>query len=394
MYIIHEYPVITQTFVENEAEAMESIGHRVTRYALHPGSGFSASWPSVLSAKSALGDFRGILSLLGTLGTMLLRLRSIAVVLFAGARNPTDISRQVYSLAHAISLSSQLRSRNEDDIHLHAHFLGRPLDVLTYARILLGGRVSTSATGHAADARNLVAPRRFQIQVEALHEVVCASESVARLLEESTQRPASAVVHCGIRPASVGSRDSDSKLHLLTVARLVEKKGLFDCISAARILEENGIDFIWRIIGDGPLRSALELDSRPLVSTGTIEWLGAQPSSSVHQNLNEWADVFVLPSKVSSNGDVDGIPVALMEAMTHGVAVISSNLSGIPELVSHEKTGLLIDPGNVEELCSAIARMKDDAFRSTMSHHAKLFVDVEFNQAREAQKLSSLITKI
>jgi len=175
---------------------------------------------------------------------------------------------------------------------------------------------------------------------------------------------------------------------------LVEKKGLFDCISAARILEENGIDFIWRIIGDGPLRSALELDSRPLVSTGTIEWLGAQPSSSVHQNLNEWADVFVLPSKVSSNGDVDGIPVALMEAMTHGVAVISSNLSGIPELVSHEKTGLLIDPGNVEELCSAIARMKDDAFRSTMSHHAKLFVDVEFNQAREAQKLSSLITKI
>ncbi|CAH0267207.1 GDP-mannose-dependent alpha-(1-6)-phosphatidylinositol monomannoside mannosyltransferase [Arthrobacter sp. Bi83] len=374
---------------------MESIGHRVTRYALHPGTGFSASWPSALSAKSAVKDFRGILSLLGTLGTVLLKLRSIAVVLFAGARNATDISRQMYALAHAISLSSQLRARKEGDIHLHAHFLGRPLDVLTYARILLGSRVSTSATGHAADARNLVAPRRFQMQVQALHEVVCASKSVARLLEESTQRPASAVVHCGIRPArGEGSRGSDSKLHLLTVARLVEKKGLFDCVSAARILEENGVDFIWRIIGDGPLRSALELDSRPLVSTGAIEWLGAQPSSTVHQNLNKWADVFVLPSKVSSNGDVDGIPVALMEAMTHGVAVISSNLSGIPELVSHEKTGLLIDPGNVEELCSAIARMKDDAFRSIMSHHAKLFVDLEFNQVREAQKLSSLITKI
>lgn len=391
--MVHEYPIKTQTFVENEALAVEKLGHQISRYALHPGPGLTPGWPAVITARSAIADWRGLVTWVTTAGRAANRYRRISAILVADRFSPRDFARQVFALGHAISLVSHLRRQGEENVHLHAHFLGRCLDVVTYAAIILSPSATTSATGHAADARNVTTPRRFRKQVRRLDAVFCASKSVARVLEDTTERQATAIIHCGItpKPESMGSRPPATSIRILTVARLVEKKGIFDCLSAARALHRQGTHFEWRFIGDGPLFEDLKRESKDLSDKGKIIWMGAQPPKVVHLQLESWADIFVLPSKQSSDGDVDGIPVALMEAMTSEVAVVSSQISGIPELIADAKTGLLIEPGNVEQLVLAIKSLQEKEFRSTISEAAKRFVDVEFNQDIEASKIAKVM---
>lgn len=348
-----------------------------------------------MTASSALTNDWGALSWIRTAGRALLRSRHILPILLADGLDVAGLARQLFALGHAISLGSHLLHRGEKSIHLHAHFLGRCLDVVTYTAIILGTGVTTSATGHAADARNVFAPRRFRHQVRRLDSVFCASESVAGVLEEATGRKATAIIHCGITPKPwlAQDRPPSRQLRILTVARLVEKKGLFDCLLAAQELHKKGVPFEWRFIGDGPLLESLKSNSQKLTDQGCIVWMGVQSSAVVHQQLEQWADIFVLPSKVSTDGDVDGIPVALMEAMTSEVAVVSSRISGIPELIAHRETGLLIEPGNLQELISAVESLQNPKFRAAICSAAKKFVDLEFNQNTEAGKISSLICK-
>lgn len=389
MYVVHEFPVTSQTFVENEALALEELGYSVLRYPIHHNEKLAGGGAFVLTAKDVFTTMGGLLALISVLCRGISRLPEILRVLAAERPRWRDYAGQIFALTHAISLSSQLHRRNQRNVHLHGHFLGRCLDVVSYARILLGSETTTSATAHAADASNPRTPNRFRLQVNKLNHVFCASESVAKVLAQATGRDASAVIHCGITPQPSSSRrgSGSTRLRLLTVARQVEKKGLDDCLAAAIELKNLSVDFEWRFIGDGPMSGWLRDQSRSLTDQGLVTWMGAQPSSVVYDQLTNWADAFVLPCRLSSSGDVDGIPVALMEAMTSSVAVISSRISGIPELISHNESGVLITPGNVPELVAGIVSLTDVAFRNHLVHAGKKFVDRNFNQLHEARKL-------
>lgn len=397
VYVVHEFPVATQTFVENEARALDELGHPVLRYAIHHKKVNEPLSPFIMQPLDAVTSFHGIRAVARVLLTCLRKYRSIGRILFSEKFNFRDFVGQVFALIHAVGLTSQLYRRGFNSVHFHGHFLGRCLDVVSYARVLFGATASSSATAHAADANNRRTPSRFRLQVHDLTHVFCASKSVADVLQQSSDRRASAIVHCGITPQRADSSADASAvaeprlLKLLTVARLVEKKGLSDCLAAAEQLQMQGIEFEWRFIGDGPLGKSLQDDSRRLVDQGHVSWMGAQPSRVVYEHLTSWADAFILPCKLSSDGDVDGIPVALMEAMTSKVAVVSSRISGIPELISHNRTGLLITPGDVPGLVASIASLRDFDFRDRLVNAAKSFVDSEFNQVVEARKIRDLI---
>ena len=106
-------------------------------------------------------------------------------------------------------------------------------------------------------------------------------------------------------------------------------------------------------------------------------------------------DIFVLPCKKDSNGDMDGIPVVLMEAMLSGVPVTSTELSGIPELVRNKETGLLVQPDNVKELADAISCMIDDTeLRDKMSINAISQVKKEFSLKGNAEKLNAMFDSV
>ena len=145
---------------------------------------------------------------------------------------------------------------------------------------------------------------------------------------------------------------------MLSVGRLVEKKGTDDLLAAlARLPTE----LHWHLthIGAGELSAAMKVRARDLGLAARIEWLGAQPQARV---LNEYrrADLFVLASRIAGDGDRDGLPNVLMEAQSQGLACLSTQVSAIPELIEDGATGCLIPPGDPAALASALTRLIRD----------------------------------
>jgi glycosyltransferase involved in cell wall biosynthesis len=142
------------------------------------------------------------------------------------------------------------------------------------------------------------------------------------------------------------------------VSRLVEKKGFGVLLEACRLLQ-NRVAFRCDIYGDGPLRTSLESQASSLGLEHAVTFHGARSHHEVLAALGS-ASVFTLPCIIARNGDRDGTPNALLEAMARGVPVISTNLSGIPEIIRPEVDGLLVPAGDATGLAEAIARIASD----------------------------------
>ncbi|MEO7916363.1 MAG: glycosyltransferase, partial [Dokdonella sp.] len=152
-------------------------------------------------------------------------------------------------------------------------------------------------------------------------------------------------------------------------------------------LAHAGVAFRCRIIGEGPQRSELEQSIAMLDLRDRVELLGALPQVEVRALLHR-ASAFVLPSTVAADGNRDGIPVALMEAMAVGTPVISTRVSGIPELVTDGVSGLLVDGGDAEGLSRAVQRILEDSpLRDRVALEARRVVERDFDAATEASKL-------
>jgi len=144
-------------------------------------------------------------------------------------------------------------------------------------------------------------------------------------------------------------------IRIVTTARLVEKKGIKYAIEAiAKVKRYNpDINLKYDLIGDGPLRNEIELLIEANDISDIVQLHGSQPHENVKKMLLE-ADLFLLPSVTASDGDQEGIPVALMEAMASGAPVLSTVHSGIPELVEHNKSGILVPEGDSDALAESI----------------------------------------
>ena len=147
---------------------------------------------------------------------------------------------------------------------------------------------------------------------------------------------------------------------ILTVARLTAKKGLSTVYRALEILKAKGIAFEHTLIGDGDDRQKILSQIKDLDLTAHTRWLGTRPHETVLEQYRQ-AQLFVLGCEVAPNGDRDGIPNVLLEAMAMGVPVVATNVSAIPELVDNEETGLLVDSGQPQLLAEAMQRVLTDA---------------------------------
>jgi glycosyltransferase involved in cell wall biosynthesis len=240
--------------------------------------------------------------------------------------------------------------------------LGRP-DVIHAHWILPGGLIAAVVgrvlhvpyvlTVHGADAYALQGPvaRRLKRWVLARAAVVTAvSHDIADRLGERV--PAADVTPMGVDVAAVaaaiGKREPDPT-GMLFVGRLVEKKGLDVLLDAAAEVP----DVRLTIIGDGPLRAAMEQRAEDLGLGDRVDFLGQQPAEEVMRHLAR-ALALVVPSRVASDGDQEGTPVVLLEAMAAGTPVIASRLGGIAEQVVHAETGVLVSPGSVDDLVRAL----------------------------------------
>jgi glycosyltransferase involved in cell wall biosynthesis len=171
------------------------------------------------------------------------------------------------------------------------------------------------------------------------------------------------------------------------VGRLDEIKGFRYLVDACRTLAQRGHNFTCYIIGDGPLRHALTKRISELGLDQRVRLCGAIKQEEVRRYLYG-ATAFVLPSIRTARGDMDGIPVALMEAMAAGTPVVSTTVSGIPELVENGVTGLLVPPADSPALADCIERLLGDpSYALALAQKARLRIEQDFDARKEARKL-------
>ena len=232
---------------------------------------------------------------------------------------------------------------------------------------------------HANDIfeRGLLLPRKA---ARSLKMLTISEYNVAYLRGIGVAESQLAVVRCGV---AFPVRDAIAAAHrdryrVGTLGRLVEKKGVDDLLRALAALRDQAWEWELSVAGDGPLRPALEALATELGIADRVRFEGALGHEAVLPWLQS-LDVFALACKADARGDMDGIPVVLMETMSQRVPVVSTRLSGIPELVIHEQTGLLAEPADPASLAAQLGRMLDSpALRQQLSDAAVTHVQAEF----------------
>lgn len=192
---------------------------------------------------------------------------------------------------------------------------------------------------------------------------------------------------------SYRARDLEKRtepVRLVSVARLTKKKGLRYAIKAVSKLRSRGHEVIYEIIGDGKERSHLEQLIRERELQDCVRLAGKKYDQALVLALDK-ADIFVLPSVTTEEGDQEGLPVVLMEAAALGIPIVSTWHSGIPELIEHENNGLLVEERDVEGLASAIERyLKNPDFATRMARQARKSVE----RQHDVDKLNKQLVQI
>jgi colanic acid/amylovoran biosynthesis glycosyltransferase len=249
--------------------------------------------------------------------------------------------------------------------HVHAHFATHPAVAGLIIYRLTG--IPFSFTAHGSDLH--VEKRMLDKKIRAAKFVTTVSFFNQKLMVKEGGEETREKIHvlrCGVdtklfSPCEI--KDQGRSFQILCVASFEEVKGHKYLIDACKILSEQGLDFECHFVGYGPLRKQVENQVVELGLKDKFHLHGGLPRNMVLEMLAK-SDVFVLASVPTRQGKREGIPVVLMEAMASGLPVISSQLSGIPELVDNGISGILIEPGDTEALARALVDLAADSAKN------------------------------
>ena len=391
-YIIGTYPVLTETFIDREVRHLIDLGVdlqivsiRRPRTDLSPAQRelsrrvrylLPVSWPGLVFSQlsAAIGRPR---TYFGTLAWLLSR-----------KHDGAPRRRTAYHFVTGVYLARVLRRRH--GIHLHAHFVDRAATVALVASRFLD--TTYSVTAHAREIYVDAFLLRERIG-EAVFAATCTEYNrryLADLVGPSVATRVLRLYHgLDLQTYLDGPERSPSAERplLLAVAQLAERKGLRHLVEACRILADRGRAFECEIIGDGPLRAELETLARELDLEDRVRLTGPLPYPEVVARYPR-AAAFVLPCIITSEGDRDGIPNVILEAMAAAVPVVSTPVSGIPEVLREDETGLVVPEGDAPAIADAVERLLDDpALGRRLGTAARAFVSSEFDLTRNIDRL-------
>ncbi|MFQ5599011.1 MAG: glycosyltransferase family 4 protein [Candidatus Krumholzibacteriia bacterium] len=370
--LVSQFPEMHETFVARELAELDSQGIDLCIYSYKPAD------PNVTQSEALRMKKRtryGRLLSPAAAGALIHHLAHRPVHLLrafaALARLPfTDRAALVKAWGLVpLSLVFARDMARQGVVHVHAHWATVPCTQAAFISRLLG--IDYSFTAHAFDIFLTDGALGRKLS-DASFAVTCTQYNVG-FLREALRRvdpvadPCKAVCNYHgvsttnplLQPRRNGGPKRGSPALILTIGRLVEQKGFGDLIRAVRLLRDEGRDVRLEIIGKGPLQDELRELSRQLSLQDQVCFGGGMPLREVLDRVAT-ADVFALPSVIGSDGDRDGIPNVLIEALALEVPAVSTRVSGIPELVRHEETGLLVEPHDPHGLAEAIARILDD----------------------------------
>lgn len=370
-YILKRYPRLSETFILNEIAVMESFGSRLVLFSLLQPEP-PPHHPIVKTIKAPLHHLP--LALYPKI-KMLARAHG-ACALRAPLRYAHALIRAVYS---SLQFKSPLgvwkqftRSGfvadecwREGITLIHAHFANAPAAVAWFASTMSG--IPFSFTTHAKDLY-LTSRRVMRRRVrDARFVVTCTRYNVDYLRSFVAPRHHGKacliyhgidINHLATEPVAALNQSGRVPV-ILSVGRLVPKKGHGDLLAACQILHGEGLRFRCVIVGEGPLRQTLEAEIAKRGIANVVVLQGAITHADLIA-LYRQSDIFALAPCITANGDRDGIPNVIAEAMAIGVPVVSTAVSGIPELVQNGVTGLLVPPESPPELATVLRRLLGD----------------------------------
>lgn len=360
-YIVSLFPKLSETFILREMEALRRRGHEILVVSLKrqrepvrhaEADAFLASLIHAPSPVASLGAWVGY------------RARRPSAALQVGFRtlaahgaHPLPLAKALPLVPVGAALARRLAAERVE--HVHAHWATYPAQVAWAVHHLEG--IPYSITAHAHDI--FLPNPMLGVKIRDSLFTATISEFNREWIVKSCGREAAArlqVVRCGVPLEQFPFRPPGGAAGpVVSVGRLVDYKGFATLIDAMGLLRERGRDLSCRIVGDGPLMGRLRDRIRTRGLEGRVELMGARSQEEVRELLSR-AGLCVLASQRGGDGQMDGIPVVLMEALALGVPSVSTRISGIPELIEDGVTGLLAPPADPRALASAMERVLDD----------------------------------
>ncbi len=393
-YVVSRYPLLSETFILREMWELERQGHQVHIYPLRRVRGLRHARTQALQARVWHAGWAAPRS-----QARWLRRRPGAYLAALGAalwHNRGDANLWLGAAAYWPKAAAIAERMQRDGVQqIHAHYATHPALVAYLAHRLTAIPYSFTAHAHDLFLHRAMLGRK----IAAASQVVAISRFNQAILEAARggARTPIAVVHCGVECdvlAAAGARRPEREtaaagLRLLSVGSLQAYKGHRVLVQACAQLRDRGVRLHCRILGGGGLAPALRRQIAALGLHAQVELAGAVTESEVAAALAQ-ADVFVLPSIVAPSGQMEGIPVALMEAMAAGLPVVASRLSGIPELIRDGCDGLLVPPGDAEALAQAVLGLADAGERRRLGAAAQQRVRAEFELTANVGQLARL----
>jgi colanic acid/amylovoran biosynthesis glycosyltransferase len=386
-YVLKHYPRYSETFIVNEILAHEEAGLPIEIFALRP--------PSDTHFQDAIARVRAPVNYLphgsiklADFWTFLKESQTVLPGLWEAleAENATDVS----VLYQAILLARQVRLKGI--AHLHAHFATVATSVARLAALFSG--VTYSFTAHAKDIyHESVQPDELHCKLRDARAIITVSEYNLAYLRQTYGSAAANVqrIYNGLdlaRFAYQSPRDRPPKI--AAVGRLVEKKGFSVLIDACAMMAQQGRDFTCQIIGTGELREDLLAQIQHLELQSRVELVGPRPQSDVISHVQS-AAVLAAPCVIGADSNRDGLPTVLLEAMALGTPCVSTDVTGIPEVLRDGITGLVTPQHDPELLAEALARLLADAeLRVRLASNARRLIESECDIRQTTAQLREL----
>lgn len=402
--ILKGYPRISESFISTEILLLESHGLPIEIYSLRlPREDFSHAHVKRIKAPVTYMPeyvFPNWRQFAKSNARLWRRIGSHYTKCLTGAVARAFQRRKPATLRHFLQAGhlSAIRLSSSPIAHIHAHFCHTPASVALFASELTG--IPFSFTAHAKDIYTSEPDQLVRKISTARFVVTCTRYNAAYLSRLAKQGGCTTPIHTiyhgiDLDLFSFGPSPSPTPPYrILSVGRLVPKKGYPDLLKALQILDSRGVDFQFTHIGSGEMEGEI----RAMIGTYSLGkravLLGTLPHSEVVKYYRN-SHCLALACKVAQNGDRDGIPNVLVEAMAVGLPVVTTDVSAIPELVENRVTGTLIPPGNPLAMADAIHDiLAHPASYAAQVRNARRKVESDFDNRRCVQKLCKLFQEV
>lgn len=386
-YVLKMYPRFSETFIVHEMLALEAAGAALQIVSLRT--------PTDGRFHESLAEVRAPVTYLRHSG---LRAADVWLTLSAAqAELPALpgclgelLAVPVVDAVQALELARLVRA--EGLTHLHAHFGSVATTVARLASLLTG--VPYTFTAHAKDIfHESVEPADLARKLAGAAAVVTVSDYNLEFLRTTYGTAADSVtrVYNGLDlPRFPYSSPERRPPVVAAVGRLVEKKGFGDLIEAVALLVGDGRRLQVDLVGTGPLEGELCAHLRARGLTDVVRMHGALPQGQVRRIVSQ-AAVFAAPCVIGQDGNRDGLPTVLLEAMALGTPCVATPVTGIPEVVQEGRTGLLVPESDPVRLAAALGRLLDDGeLRTRLAVQARTLMEAEFDGHRQARALRQI----